>query len=247
MKKFKKTFEIPYYDCNKDGHVRPISLLKYLGETSMLHSDHEGMGAKELEEMNCAWILNRWRVSFDTYPRAKESISIETWPSNFYKFYANREFKIYDQRDKLIGKASSLWVLIDTKRERPIRISDKVYDSSLIIDERSFDSFYSFDKEFDLDREMDFRVRKSDIDYNNHVNNTKYLEWLVEVVSDDIDKNYKLSEFEIFYKKEIRYGNYITSQISKETQGEESLVYNHKIIDKDSGDLKTLGKTIWRK
>lgn len=247
MSKFEKKFTIPYYDCNMGGYVRTTSLLEYLGETSTIHSEFMGMGAKECKEMNCGWILNRWKVRFDSYPKAQEEIIIETWPSKFYKFYANREFMIYDKKRKLIGKASSLWILIDTKRERPIRITDKVYKVDHIIEEFAFDDFHKFDEFVETDMSIDFHVRKSDIDYNNHVNNAKYLDWILEVISRETEENYILNEFEILYKKEVKYGKTVLSQSDEGKSLKNTLEYHHKIIDEDSGELKTFGKTLWKK
>lgn len=247
MAKFRKNFTIPYYDCDMSGGVRPISLLKYLGEASSIHSDTLGMGADRCIEMNYAWILNRWRVRFDSYPKAQEEISIETWPSHFYKFYANRDFDIYDFNKNKIGKASSLWVLIDIKRGRPIRITDEIYDKSHIVDEKSFDDFSALDENMAMDKEMQFRVRKTDIDYNQHVNNVKYLDWMLEVIPREVEEGYLLREFEIFYKKEVKFGEMIISKIRNHEKREDIIEFNHKIVDVEKGELRTLGKTIWEK
>ena len=39
LSKFRKAFEISYYETNKDKSLRPISLLNLLGETSGDHSN----------------------------------------------------------------------------------------------------------------------------------------------------------------------------------------------------------------
>ncbi len=50
MGKFKKQYIIPYYETHKSGRVTPISLLKYLGETSGDHSDYNDIGIDELRK-----------------------------------------------------------------------------------------------------------------------------------------------------------------------------------------------------
>nr|WP_300004304.1 acyl-ACP thioesterase domain-containing protein [Tissierella sp.] len=247
MAKFEKKFTIPYYDCDMSAKVRPMSALKYLGEASSLHSDKLGMGADASIANNYAWILNRWRVSLDSYPKAQDKIIVETWPSRFFKFYANREFAIYDSDKMKIGKASSLWVLLDTKRGRPIRITDEIYDETNIVDEASFDEFSEISENTQMMQELQFRVRKTDIDYNNHVNNVKYLDWMLEVIPKEIEKEYILKEFEILYKKEVKYEDMIVSKISNVIKENNTIQYIHMVLDSNTGVVKTLGKTIWRK
>ena len=38
--------------------------------------------------------------------------------------------------------------------------------------------------------EESFKVRYTDIDSNNHVNNTKYIDWAIETLPEDIVNNY---------------------------------------------------------
>lgn len=53
------------------------------------------------------WVLNRWLLRMDKYPKLGEKISIETWPSNFERFYGTREFSIKDSIGNLFGQACS--------------------------------------------------------------------------------------------------------------------------------------------
>lgn len=201
MNKHREKFTIPYYDSDKYGRVRPTSLLTYMGETSSLHSDYLGVGFEELIKQNYGWVLNRWRVRFYKYPKVRDKIKIETWTSGFDKFYATRDFVIYDENNNLIGKATTLWIFLDIIKKRPIRVPkefNKVYN---IIEEKLLHDYYEFNDGIISDNDIDFYVRKSDIDYNNHVNNVKYLNWMLEVIPEDIDEKYYLSEMDIQYKR----------------------------------------------
>lgn len=247
MGKFKKQYIIPYYETHKSGRVTPISLLKYLGETSGDHSDYNDIGIDELRKNNYGWVLYKWKARFEHYPKAKDKITIETWTSGFNKFYANREFIIYDDKGKEIGRATTLWIFLDINRKRPIRIPSefaKIYD---IIDEKVLDDFVELEEAFDISKELDFYVRKFDIDYNNHVNNVIYLEWILETIPEEIEKDYFLNEFEIVYKKETLYGDFIISQRDKGIFKEDYIIFNHSIVNKEINELKTIGKTIWKK
>ena len=247
MEKYYKEFIIPYYDCNKTGEIKIVSLLEYLVETSSLHSDYLGLGFKELIVNNYGWILSRWKLKIYNYPKAQEKIKISTWTSNFNKFYANREFSVYDENNNLLVKASTLWVFMDTNRKRPIRIPLDLYNNYKIIENKNFKEFLNFTNKFNSDSAMDFRVRKNDIDYNNHVNNAKYINWILELIPLKVDEAYILEELDIFYKKEIKYDSMISSEISRGNLINGKLEYYHEIYNKDVMNLTTNARTIWRK
>src|SRR5699024_8020013 len=245
--KFKCDLEIPYYDCNKYGDVTATAILKYLGETSLKHSDYIGWNFDRLVSRGYGWILNRWKVEIKDYPKARERITIETWTSRFYKFYANREFIIYDSNNNIIGKASTVWIFMNIKKGRPDRIPQDIYKDYDLIDEILFVYFDNFKDDISIDRSLDFRTRRSDIDYNNHVNNVKYLDWILEVVPEEVYKDYILREFEILYNQEVTYGDILKSQIGEGSKLDNSIEFIHRVQDKSSKSISTFAKTIWKK
>ncbi len=247
MKKFTKEYIIPYYDTNRYGRVTPFSMLKYLGEMASQHGDYQGVGFEELKEENHCWILYRWKARFHHYPSANDKIIIETWTSGFYKFYAYREFIVYDESRKEIGRATTVWIFLDIERKRPIRIPkefSKVYN---IIDEKVFSGFGELEDMQEISKSIDFDIRKYHIDYNNHVNNAYYLEWIIETIPMEIEEEYFLNEFEIIYKKETLYGESIVSQRDKGVYDGDYIIFNHSILNSDGNEQKTIARTTWKK
>lgn len=245
MSRYTKTFEIPFYDSDKYGRATPLSLLAYLGETSGEHTDKIGFGYKKLMKLNYAWMLNRWKVKINRYPRIKEEIRVETWTSSMDRFYATREFAIYDKNNKELGRASTLWIFIDMERKKPIRIPENLIKLAKPIEERLFQDFYKFEKSYDIPEQLDFHIRRSDIDYNNHVNNINYLSWMLETVPQEVYENYILKEFEILYKKEIIYGNTILAGCKETNEGEDSREFIHGIIHENKNDNHALSWSKW--
>lgn len=247
MGKYNKEFTVPYYDCNKYGYIKAVALLEYLVETSSLQSDSMGLGFKELMEKNYGWILSKWKVELLHLPKAMDKIEVQTWTSGFDKFYAYRDFNIFNDDGKLLVKASTLWIFMDTEKKRPVRIPVELYSGYTSVDEKNFSSFLKLNEDSKMNSSMDFRVRKTDIDYNEHVNNAKYLNWFLEPIPLEIDENYFLNEIDIHYKKEIKYNNIIESKISHGKETENKIEFFHEIYNKDSDILTTLARTVWRK
>lgn len=247
MKEYSEEFTIPYYDCEKTGYVKPVALVDYLVETSTLHSDSIELGMEDLDQQDFAWILSRWKIKIYSYPKARQEITIKTWASKFQLFYGNREFEIYDKDGNLLLKASTLWVFMDVSRGRPVRIPKEIAESFNYIDKKNFDEFYKFSNDFTEGASMDFRVRKTDIDYNNHVNNAKYVNWILEPIPLEVEEEYSLEELDIYYKKEIKFNHIVESKLSKKEEEDGKIVYFHNIYNKDTGQLTTQARTVWKK
>lgn len=246
MGKYRKVYHIPYYDTDKEGRITPYNILKYFGETSASQTDEFLLDVEE-EVSNYGWMLYRWKVKINKYPKAKEKVYIETWISQLDRFYAYREFVILNEDNKVLGVASTVWLMVDMTKKRPVRIPNTFIEGSKIINERNFSEFENFKEKLDIKNHIDFKVRRNDIDYNNHVNNTKYLLWIIEAVPNNIYENYTLGEFEIIYKKEIKYGDTISSGYVKEKEEEGKVLYTHKISGKANNDEHAYGKTKWIK
>lgn len=241
---FIENYRVPYYDSDMRGRATSISLLAYMGEVATLHSDQVGLDIKNLRKNNYGWMLNRWKVQIKDYPFARDSIRIHTWASNFRMFYANREFKIFSEDNKELVKASSVWIFLDMIRKRPIRVTKDIIDLYGVEGNSLFNEFYDFNQDFTTEYSLEFRVRKSDIDYNNHVNNVKYFQWMLEVLPKEFDESFILKDFEILYKKEVGLGSLINSSFYKEEDGKEVILL-HRIDE--GGETRAIGRTIWNK
>lgn len=247
MTKYRKTFEIPYYNADKNKEATPFSILSYLGETSGAHTGSIDFNMDKDKTLNYGWMLNRWKVQIERYPMVGEKIIIETWSSGVDRFYATREFVIYDENNMIIGKASTLWILVNMIKKRPIRIPTEFSEAMKPIDEKNFEDFYQFKNNIEIEDYIDFHVRRFDIDSNNHVNNTIYLSWIMETLPEKIFDSYSLYEFEIQYKKETKYGDTIMAGSKELAKDHKKIDYIHTIMDINLSESHALGFTRWKR
>ncbi len=244
MHKYTKIFNIPYYEGDKEGYIRPINILKYFGETS--GEETQKLLEENDIELDYGWMLYRWNVEIIEYPKVKESVQVKSWISKLDRFYAFREFTLSDENGKIVAKASTVWLCIDMNRKRPIRIPEEYSDTVNVSGNANFNNFYDFKEELDINSYIDLKVRRSDIDYNNHVNNAEYLSWILESMTEDIYNDYRLSKFEIIYKKEIKYIDTISTGFILDSRKDGNLEFTHVIVDSNKEE-HALSKTKWIK
>ena len=247
---FRMEFLVHYHEVNPQEQATPLTLLYYLEDAAIAHSESVGNGVAQIKAEGLAWILNRWHLQMDQYPKLGEKVILETWSSRFERFYGRREFLIRNEQEDIIGRATSLWIFCNIATKRPCRIRPEFGEAY------GLDPMRAIEDPFDpLDAigvgagegEQEFSVRRSDIDTNGHVNNANYLQWMLEVVPEDIYKNHQLASLEIQYKKETTYGLRIRSKCLIKELGVEGLqpTCRHVILGEDSGQELAIGKTVW--
>jgi acyl-ACP thioesterase len=97
--------------------------------------------------------------------------------------------------------------------------------------------------EFLYSDEKNIYIRKSDIDNNNHVNNVKYLEWMLDSTDDNILNNHNIKSISIEYKKEVIYSDKPkVHSFYKEVNGE--IISKYKITTENIDHA--YGQIIWR-
>lgn len=242
--KFTKEFEVHYYEINSYYEATPMAILNYLEESAIAHSKSVGLGIDELKLKGLGWVLNRWNLKMDKYPAWGENIVIETWPWKFERFYANRAFVIKDSKGNIIGRAASLWIFLNTQNKRPTRVPEEFGEIYGVCDEKPIEEPFSKLEICDEpENSEEFFVRISDIDTNNHVNNIKYAQWLLDAIPKDIYNEHILSSLEVEYKKEALLGH----KIRVDYKNIKENIFNCKIFATGEDKELAIAKLDWKK
>jgi acyl-ACP thioesterase len=154
---------------------------------------------------------------------------------------------IKDENDNLIGEALALFFLIDIEKRRPVRIQKEQYDMYGVDGDVDYDiGMDKIEKVNEVQYHKQFRIRYSDIDSNNHVNNVKYFEWAIEAIPLDIINNYTLRRIKVTFEKETTYGDVISSDATIKEVNINNLKSYH-IIRNNDGTEVTLLEAEWEK
>jgi len=249
VQKFQKEFEVHYFEVNSYQELTPLALLNYLEETAIAHSESVGYGVNRLKEEGYGWILTHWQIEFEQYPRLEEKIKIQTWPSRFERFYADREFLVLNADDEVIARASSLWIFFNLRKRRPLRVPKEIIEAYTFFPEKVISTPFP-DFEFTQKgktEHCEFMVRRSDIDTNAHVNNAKYIEWVLETIPEEVYATYRISSLEVVYKKESTYGQMIQALTEELERSDQDVHYLHRISGTEGEQELALARTRWHK
>lgn len=242
---FEKQFELRYFEMNRSGEASSTTILTLLEETAADHCYSINHSLYDLEEQYIGWVLLSGIMKMDRYPKYKERITIRTWLSGYSAIRGIRENIIYDGKGNIIGRAKGLWVFFDIKRRRPIQIFDSIKEKWSFDQEESIN--YNITKKIEaIDSAnfvKEFKVNQFDVDTNEHVNNIRYLQWMMESLPEEIIDNYYLHSIDGRFISEAQYGDTIISYTERDIQ-ENSFV--HTIKTQISNKTCATAKTKWK-
>ncbi len=236
-------YKIHSYEIDIAGNASLPMLCKFMQESAYHHAENLGFGFSHLMEKNLFWVLANQKIKMDSYPKWGEKITIHTWPSGKGRLSYFRDFKIFDQNKKLIGIATTTWYAIDLQRRRPRRLEDyfefNPVEGEFVFQERPDRlKFVEYIK-----THKTFQTGYYDLDLNDHVNNVRYIEWIMECFSFDFHKNHQLKEIEINYIAEAIYGDSISASLN-ETKNKN---FSHCLLRSEDERELCRAKTYWQK
>lgn len=242
---FDKEFELRYFEMDKSGKASSITMLTLLQETAADHCDSIGHDLFSLMSQNLGWVLLSGIMKMDRYPQYKEKIIIRTWLSKYQSIRGIRENIIYDKDYNIIGKAKGLWLFFDIEKRRPTKIPNDFKEKWSSCEKTCIE--YNISPKIDTINSAEnmkkFKVNIYDTDTNKHVNNIRYLQWLVESVPEEITDNYYLHSIDGRFINEAEYGDVIISLTNK---GENENSFVHAIHIEGQNKTCATAKTIWK-
>ena len=208
---YDETFTLRPRDCDLNEKWRPSAILETMQDTAGAHSIHLGCGRDELIRKNMVWVIARCEVHMDRYPAAGEQITVHTFPTPTRICFFPRYYVFTDARGEMIGKAGTLWLLLDVTTRRMLPPGDV---GKLIPDNKDLsvpmnlpatvgnlqgDEFVS-----------EYRPVYTDLDVNGHVNNTRYADWLCNTLGIDLMTEYEPEHIILNYNHEVLPGHVVT-------------------------------------
>lgn len=210
---YKYDFIINFSNVDRNYNIRLKSLQQMTMDTATIHSDKLGFSPMYLAERDLAWVIYESKINLTKTDLYAHKISIETFTIPKKNIFFTRYFIIYDEDGSVIGTAMSKWVVIDLKKRSIAKIPSEMiekFNENIQIDseqkkkltEQKFDKIQNNGQL----KEKFYDIRYFDIDPSRHVNNTVYIEWGQESISDDdFFDSHKIISASVVYKKECPY------------------------------------------
>lgn len=208
MTVYKKNYHVDLRDVDFKRELRLSTLFGYFQDVANLAAADLGIGIDSLlDQYGVAWVLTRIRVDINRNPKLDEEIVIETWPQEPGKLEFERDYIVRDKSGEIIIRAISVWVLMDVEKRR-LKRSDAIdFSFSEINTERAIDAEVSKLKGSEnLETAYHKAIGYSDIDFNGHLNNSRYVDYIMDCFRVEEHRDYHVGSLEVNYVNEVLPG-----------------------------------------
>lgn len=207
--KFSELYTTSWHDTDACRHVRPSALLVYMQETSNKHIAALGMPLDELRDTkNLAYILSKIRLEIYRPLTSYEDIKVETWTVASRGFSSIRCYRILCH-DEIVADAETTWALIDTVEKNLHRPEESGYafenEDALIL---SAPSRTRAPSDCVFEQVGSRKIVYSDLDYNMHMNNTRYPDMLCDHLP--LEEVGRIGSITLSYLHEAAFGQTVS-------------------------------------
>ena len=198
--------EVDVHDIDYNGVAKTSSIMKYIQTAAQCQLTEGGMSYDNLRSINRAFILSRVKLEVLKPLRAYTPLTAVTYPCESRGYSFLRCYAL--ERDgETIGRAVSVWALIDTDTHSLVKVSDF---------ELGLDTYSPLDltlTRISHPTEMitvgTYKVEYGMTDQNRHMNNTVYPDMYSSFLPLE---NKRISSISISYLAEAPSGDTLTVQ-----------------------------------
>jgi acyl-ACP thioesterase len=198
---------IPFGAVDRSDRLTLASAFDFFQDAAIDHAEALGLGRQAMARTGQAWVLSRISVLMERRPRFGEIVTVRSWPRGWEKLFALRDYDIRDQSDTPIVRGRSSWIILDIEKRRPLR-PQAIMDSLPL--NQGLDALPGggggLEARENLTRAGERRAAYSDIDYNGHVNNTRYIQWIQDITEPEVLEGAEQIRLDINYLSEVKPG-----------------------------------------
>ncbi len=206
---YQKDFEITDLYVDRYGRMLPSKLLYILQTAAGEHFSRLSMDYEALALRGMFWAVTRHKVQITRLPMAGETIHIETWPMPTTRVAYPRSMVAYDAAGNELFRSISLWVLMDRNTRNMILPGKSGISVLGTLRGTELASPMGLPSKL-LASQRERTVCYTDLDRNGHMNNTKYLDWIYDLLPSPFHAQHTLRECTVCYLSEAREGQDLT-------------------------------------
>jgi acyl-ACP thioesterase len=208
---YEESFRVCTWDSDSSLRLTPASACNFCQEAAGTHAEELGVGIDAMSSQGVAWILSRMSLVLDRRPARGEKVVVRTWPIGSARLFVHRDYELSDSSGAIIGRGRSAWLIIDTERGRPRRPEPLIGGLPQNEGREALpDGVPALEEAPGLARAYSRTAAYSDLDYNGHVNNARYVQWVQDALAADALASAGGFRLDINYLSEVRAGTSVS-------------------------------------
>jgi medium-chain acyl-[acyl-carrier-protein] hydrolase len=202
---FRQKVTLSAEHVDRFGRCKASTLLYFAqeaatGHCDLLKLDWDTMAAKKL-----FWAVIRTHVLVTKLPQLGQTVTLQTWPMPTTRTAYPRAVEILDEAGNVLVQILSLWVLMDLNSRAMVLPGKSGIDVPGLLTGTELaapGSIVPRQQETKQTRTVTF----SELDRNGHMNNTRYLDWVNDLLPSTFHEGHPIKEFTVCYLNEALEG-----------------------------------------
>ena len=208
------------YDCGYGGSFRPLSIANYFQEAAGDHALILGVGMDAMFSQGRTWMLSRVDIEIEDLPRSGDEVIVRTWPAGTDRIFAMRYIELLSADGRLLAGALYDYFIVDLEKRRPMR-PEKILNPAMkgelpppypdlapgVPDAPGFagGAPEGWTEAFTM------KVGPRHIDYNGHVNNAHFIDWLCDAVPAEKRGSGRAARIKVDFVSEVKAGEEVAA------------------------------------
>lgn len=233
------------YESGVNNEITLPAYCNYLQEIAGNHARTLGLGIRELQDAGYTWMLARLHLAVDGYAPWRGNVAIRTWPAGVHgRLTAFRDFIARNDDGTTLLRGVSEWLYVNMASLKIVRLPSAFAALAPEGTPRAEvpETGAKIPDFAEATWSAELTVRRSDHDFNHHVNNAHYVEWALECLPEDWRKGRRVCELDIIYRTAAKWGDTVVSEAAEEQDG----TVLHRIRRAGDHAVFAMAKTVWR-
>ncbi len=239
------TTKVRAFDVDANDRLKVNTILDYFQDAASNDAERLNFGYSNFVPKGLTWVLSWAKFEFINYPKFMDEIKIQTWGKKQYKLYSIRDYLMFDSRDEIICRGTSAWLLLDSKSLRP-KILPQLFPEIKMLDSK--DALPELPEKIIPKTQTEIvystQIRYSDIDLNQHENNAKYIELMLDCFDYEFHKKHTMKLLTVSFNAQSRYGDEI--QLFKGKEKDNPLTHYVEAKNLNSNKSVFQGLVAWK-
>ena len=199
-------YQVTMRDCDRFGRMRIGSWMAICQDASERILDDWGMAIAPMMNKGVLWVVGRSYYELESAPGCEEWVRVITWPEKTRGGMIPWQYRMETPAGEVLARASVIWVMIDAESRSMLsrRIPKLTYTAPEPPAEPVARAAGFAMPELS---QTDYRTATySETDINDHLTNTRYAEWMCDLLPLDWHAERIPRRLNIDYRAEIKPG-----------------------------------------
>lgn len=209
-----ETYKVTSFMVNIRKQAGLYAVLSFIQDVGWQHSFHLGIKLPKHQ----GWVFTRQKLTMTAWPDWNDVVTLKTWLRQPEGAFVYRDYEIYVE-DRLLGTCTSSFTVMDLE-SRKLALQD--WSEYPVFWQDPSKVFSTKPDKVTLKTECtkvsEFEVRNSDIDLNEHVNNTRYASWILDSLPmSRLKGGVILKRYDVNFLAEMKLGDVVVMEQKGET------------------------------